>query len=95
MLRWVSCSGLKRFLYRTARKHAGIKGGSWEFLIETLYEKSGSEQDFRFFKSDLRKAVLENNLPGYSLDWMEKGEKNYVNFKNNVKQNSNALIQNT
>jgi plasmid replication initiation protein len=88
-------SGLKRFLYRTARKHAGIKGGSWEFLIETLYEKSGSEQDFRFFKSDLRKAVLENNIPGYSLDWMEKSEKTYVCFRNNVKQNNNALIQNT
>lgn len=88
-------SGLKRFLYRTARKHAGIKGGSWEFLIETLYEKSGSEQDFRFFKSDLKKAVLENNVPGYCLEWMEKGEKNYVSFRNNVKQNSNALIQST
>jgi len=88
-------SGLKRFLYRTARKHAGIKGGSWEFLIETLYEKSGSEQDFRFFKSDLKKAVLENNIPGYSLDWMEKSEKTYVCFRNNVKQNNNALIQNT
>ncbi len=43
-------SGLKRFLYRTARKHVGIQGGSWEFLIETLYEKSGSEQNFRYFK---------------------------------------------
>jgi plasmid replication initiation protein len=88
-------SGLKRFLYRTARKHVGIQGGSWEFLIETLYEKSGSEQNFRFFKSDLRKAVLENNIPGYYLEWIEKGEKTYVNFINNVKQNNNDLIQNT
>jgi hypothetical protein len=73
----------------------GIQGGSWEFLIETLYEKSGSEQNFRFFKSDLRKAVLENNIPGYYIEWIEKGEKTYVNFINNVKQNNNDLIQNT
>lgn len=74
-------SGLKRFLYRTARKHAGIKGGSWEFLLKTLYEKSGSEQDFRFFKSDLKKAVLENNIPGYNLEWIEKENKVFVKFK--------------
>ena len=73
-------SGLKRFLYRTARKHVGIKGGSWEFLIETLYEKSGSEREFKKFKSDLKAAVLENDIPGYSVDWVEKNKNTYVNF---------------
>ena len=51
-------SALKRFLYRTARKHAGGHGKSWEFLVETLYEKSGSERDFRFFKRDLKAVIL-------------------------------------
>lgn len=74
-------SGLKRFLYRTARKHAGIQGGSWEFLLKTLYEKSGSEQEFKFFKRDLKKAIFDNDIPGYNLEWIEKENKVFVNFK--------------
>jgi len=73
-------SGLKRFLYRTARKHVGIQGGSWEFLIKTLYEKSGSEQELKLFKRDLKKAVLDNNIPGYNLEWIEKENKVFVKF---------------
>jgi len=74
-------SGLKKFLYRTARKHAGIQGGSWEFLLKTLYEKSGSEQELKFFKRDLKKAVFDNDIPGYNLEWIEKENKVFVNFK--------------
>jgi len=74
-------SGLKRFLYRTARKHAGTQGGSWEFLLKTLYEKSGSERDFKKFKSDLKHAVHKNDIPGYDLNWIEREEKVFVNFK--------------
>lgn len=73
-------SGLKRFLYRTARKHVGIQGGSWEFLLKTLYEKSGSEREFKKFKSDLKKAVLDNDVPGYNLEWIEKENKVFVKF---------------
>jgi plasmid replication initiation protein len=75
-------SGLKRFLYRTARKHAGINGGSWEFLLKTLYEKSGSEQEFKMFKRDLKKAVSDNDIPGYLLRWDERDGKIYISFKN-------------
>ena len=75
-------SALKRFLYRTARKHAGGHGKPWEFLVETLYEKSGSERDFRFFKRDLKEAVLKNDIPGYFLKWIERDKKTYVSFKN-------------
>lgn len=74
-------SGLKRFLYRTARKHVGIQGGSWEFLVKTLYEKSGSEQEFKKFKSDLKHAVIDNDIPGYNIDWIERECKVFVNFK--------------
>lgn len=75
-------SALKRFLYRTARKHAGGHGKAWEFLVETLYEKSGSEREFKKFKSDLKKAVSQNDIPGYFLKWIERDKKTFVSFKN-------------
>lgn len=74
-------SGLKKFLYRTARKHAGKNEDGWKFSIETLYEKSGSEQEFKKFKSDLKYAVLDNNIPDYSMEWIEKNGKPFVFFK--------------
>jgi plasmid replication initiation protein len=74
-------SGLKKFLYRTARKHAGNNREGWEFSIEKLYEKSGSEQEFKKFKSDLKYAVKENNIPEYSMEWIEKNRTTYVVFK--------------
>jgi len=74
-------SGLKRFLYRTARKHAGMD--SWEFSIEKLYEKSGSENDFRKFKAQLKKAVLDDDgIPEYYLKWVVRNRKSFVLFKN-------------
>jgi len=75
-------SALKRFLYRTARKHVGGHGNNWEFSVETLYEKSGSEREFKKFKSDLKAAVLQNDTPGYHLEWVEKNGKAFVSFKN-------------
>lgn len=74
-------SALKRFLYRTARKHVGKNEKAWEFSIEKLYEKSGSESNFRLFKSKLKKAVLENEIPEYSMGWSEKGKQAFVTFK--------------
>jgi plasmid replication initiation protein len=84
-------SGLKRFLYRTARKHAGVKGGEWDFLLKTLYEKSGSEQEFKKFKSDLKKAVFDNDIPGYNLEWIEKENKIGVKFKHIAPSNIELL----
>jgi len=75
-------SGLKRFLYRTARRHAGNNREGWEFSVERLYEKSGSESGFRLFKSQLKKAVIENDIPSYSLKWIVKNKKEHVLFKN-------------
>ncbi len=74
-------SGLKKFLYRTARKHAGNNRDGWEFTIKKLYEKSGSEQEFKKFKSDLKYAVKDNNIPEYSMEWVEKNGKTLVVFK--------------
>lgn len=75
-------SGLKRFLYRTARKHVGTQNESWPFLIETLHKKSGSEQILRFFKRDLKKAVYDNDIPGYLMEWIEEDGKALIRFMN-------------
>jgi len=74
-------SGLKKFLYRTARKHAGNNKNGWEFSIKTLYGKSGSEQEFKKFKSDLKYAIQDNNIPDYSMELIEKKGKPFVVFK--------------
>jgi plasmid replication initiation protein len=79
---FVITSALKRFLYRTARKHAGGHGKTWEFTVETLHEKSGSEREFKKFKSDLKEAVFDNDIPGYFLKWIEKDNTSFVSFKN-------------
>lgn len=74
-------SALKRFLYRTARKHIGNSNETWEFSLEKLYEKSGSEREFKKFKSDLKVAVLSNDIPGYKMEWIQKHQKCFVLFK--------------
>jgi len=84
-------SGLKRFLYRTARKHAGKD--SWEFSIKKLYEKSGSEQEFKKFKSDLKSAVLANDIPEYSIEWIEKDGKQSVFFRRSTLHELDILAE--
>ncbi len=86
-------SGLKRFLYRTARKHAGNNRDGWEFSVEKLYEKSGSEQEFKKFKSDLKSAVLEDNIPDYSMKWLEKNGKTLVLFKKSTLHELDRLTE--
>ena len=75
-------SGLKKFLYRTARKHVGKNENSWDFSIEKLYEKSGSEREFKKFKHDLKKVVNDNDLPSYFIKWMERDGKDFIRFQN-------------
>lgn len=84
-------SGLKKFLYRTARKCVG-RNDDWEFSVEILYEKSGSEQEFKKFKSDIKRAVLDNNIPEYSMKWVEKGKQTLVVFtKHRIHQIDNLI----
>jgi len=86
-------SGLKRFLYRTARKHVGIQNESWTFSIENLYEKSGSEQEFKKFKYKLKKSVKDNDIPGYFLEWIDKNGKVSVRFINARKEIKKMLSE--
>lgn len=86
-------SGLKKFLYRTARKCVGNNKNSWKLSIKTLYEKSGSESSFRLFKSKLKKAVLENDIPEYSMKWIEKEKQASVIFKKSRSHELNNLVE--
>jgi len=85
-------SGLKKFLYRTARKHVG-NNEHWEFSIEELYKKSSSEREFRKFKHDLKKAIIDNDIPDYFLEWTEDESKISVRFINKIKKLTKMLSQ--
>lgn len=60
--------GIERWLYRTARKHAGHQENGWRFTMKQLYEKSGSTARFANFAIDIRKTVSEDRLPEYALE---------------------------
>lgn len=63
--------GLERWLYRLARKHAGLQENGFFISLPTLHKKSGSEREYRSFKSDLKKTVKRDELPEYHLAWIE------------------------
>lgn len=63
-------SGLDRFLYRLARRHAGNGRDNpygWRFSFEDLHRRSGSQSSFKGFTRDLRRAIARNALPTYTL----------------------------
>ena len=82
-------SGLDRFLYRLARRHAGKQSG-WVFTFRDLHSRSGSSQSFGDFSRDLRKAITRNVIPEYSLSeikgangpslslWRDKAKTEYL-----------------
>jgi plasmid replication initiation protein len=86
-------SGLKKILYRIARKHVGTQNTSWDFSIEDLHKKTGSERDLRKFRHDLKKAVKENDLPGYFLELIEQDGQTSVRFLNMRKELKKILSQ--
>jgi len=86
-------SGLKKFLYRTARKHVGNQNDSWIMSLDTLYEKSAVERDLRKFKYDLKKVVSDNDIPGYLIEWIEEGGKISVRFINARKELKKMLSE--
>lgn len=63
-------SGLDRFLYRLARRHAGNGRNNpegWAFSFKDLHKRTGSPAPFGQFSRDLRKAIYRNNIPTYHL----------------------------
>lgn len=88
-------SALKRFLYRTARKHVGQNKETWEFSLEKLYEKSGSEREFKKFKSDLKAAVIANDIPCYIMKWIQRNKKDFVLFQRNTIEEVENFLETT
>lgn len=67
-------SGIKRWLYRIARKSAGSNPDGWRFSARQLHDRYPSGREFRKFKSDLKSAVLDDDLPEYQLMWIDHGK---------------------
>ncbi|WP_367197482.1 replication initiator protein A [Amorphus sp. 3PC139-8] len=57
--------GLARFIYRLARKAAGVDTASYSF--RSIYARSGSTRQYRKFCFDLRCLIAANDLPDYRL----------------------------
>lgn len=62
-------SGLGKWLYRAARKHAGGNGrDGFTIGFETLHQKSGSESSLPSFKNKIIELARQNSLPDISLE---------------------------
>lgn len=86
-------SGLQRVLYRIARKHVGTQNITWDFSIEELHKKSGSERDLRRFKYDLKKAIKDQKIPGYQFEWIEENFENIIRVINVRKYCKDAITK--
>ncbi|MCP1168915.1 replication initiator protein A [Limimaricola litoreus] len=63
-------SGLDRFLYRLARRHAGNgldNSDGWAFSFRDLHRRSGSQMRYADFAKALRKAIAAEKIPTYEL----------------------------
>jgi plasmid replication initiation protein len=72
--------GLERWLYRLVRKHGGHQIGGWSFDVSHLYLKSGVLSPRKQFAFDLRKIVLRQRLPGYTLRLEKTFGRERLNF---------------
>lgn len=69
----------ERFLYRTARKHAGGHGSEgWSFSTKTLHLKSGTLASYASFRSHIKKAVRGDRIPDFSFDMTQFDAKKSV-----------------
>lgn len=86
---------LERRLYELARKHCGQQAW-WIINLPLLQEKTGSAQEARFFKQDLRAVIKLNRLPDYKI-YLNKSERpNQVIFvtRDSKKLMAEAIKQN-
>jgi plasmid replication initiation protein len=69
-------SGIARWLYRLARRHAGKQPAGWRFTMRALHARSGSTQPLNQFARDVRKVVAGQGVPEYRLDLIagQKGD---------------------
>lgn len=64
-------SGIARFLYRLARRHAGKQGQGFRITMKALHARSGSVQPLKEFARAVRKVVAGQGIPEYRLDLIE------------------------
>jgi plasmid replication initiation protein len=58
---------IERWLYLYAKKATGGVTGTWQESFKKLYEKSASQQEYKYYAAALRKLVKKNDLPGLRL----------------------------
>jgi plasmid replication initiation protein len=61
-------SGIARWLYRLARRHAGKQSTGWRCTMRVLHARSGSTQPLNQFARDVRRVVAGQGVPEYRLD---------------------------
>jgi plasmid replication initiation protein len=57
---------LERRIYELVRKHCG-RQPHWKISVATLHKKSGSTAPLRVFRAALRRMIVDENLPDYSM----------------------------
>jgi plasmid replication initiation protein len=57
---------LERRLYELARKHCG-RQAEWKISLPVLHKKAGSAAPLRVFRAAVRKMVLADHIPDYTL----------------------------
>jgi plasmid replication initiation protein len=74
--------GIERWLYRVARKHAGVQPFGWRFSMKQLYAKSGSTARFSDFAIDIRQIIAANSIPEYLIStWLNSDGEEVVHFQ--------------
>lgn len=58
---------LERRVYELARKHCGQQR-EWRVTVATLHAKAGSDAPVRVFRAAVRRMIVDDNLPDYTLD---------------------------
>ncbi len=64
-------SGIARWLYRLARRHAGKQSAGWRFTMKALHQRSGSTRAMKDFAIAVRKIVAGQGVPEYRLELVE------------------------
>ena len=57
---------LERRVYELARKHCG-RQPAWRISVATLHHKAGSAAPLRVFRAAVRRMIVANHLPDYTL----------------------------
>jgi len=57
---------LERRVYELARKHCG-RQSEWKITVATLHKKAGSAAPVRVFRAALRRMIVDENLPDYTI----------------------------